>query len=248
MPQNLTEKRAPTPPGSSGPSGINRFQPEMPRIPGVSDGTRHANPELVNSNENRSALMSRIGITAGALLVIGLAILLWSKYKSHSSPHASADPEIAEQTTSAPPPVFSVPAPSAHDGPSLAATVEQLAKPWSSKKFNFVKPITHENIDAIVVRLPTGELWAFSLQAPYGNCKLEYVTDVSAIASTYRFHATHPMVVNPCDSTVFDPLKVGTIDGSTWARGQIVQGTSLRPPFAIEVKVHGHSIMAEGIE
>jgi hypothetical protein len=248
MAPNLTEKRPPSPPESAGPTKFNPFHPEMPRIPGVSDGTQRANRELDNSGDNRSAPNLQIVVIVAVVVSVGLAVFLWSRFRSRSASGASADPEISGQTTSAPPPAFAIPAPVVHDGPSSAGTVEQLAKPWSAKKFNFVKPITHENIDAIVVRLPSGELWAFSLNAPYGNCTLEYVTDLSAIAASYKFRAVHPMVVNPCDSTVFDPLKVGTIDGNTWARGQVVQGSSLRPPFAIEVKVHGRSIMAEGIE
>jgi len=248
MAPNLTEKRPASPPESAGPPKFNPFQPEMPRIPGVSDGSPRVNQKSNTSSENRFAPILRIMVIVAVVVSIGLAIFLRSRFKSHSAPIASSDPEIADQTSFAPPPVFSHPAPVARDGPTVAGTVEQLAKPWSANKFNFVKPITRENIDAIVVRLPSGELWAFSLKAPYGNCTLEYVTDLSAIASAYKFRAVHPMVVNPCDSTVFDPLKVGTVDGSTWARGQIVQGSSLRPPFAIDVKVHGHSIMADGIE
>jgi hypothetical protein len=245
MAPNVTEKRPPASPETPGQKQFNRFQPEMPRIPGVSDGSQPVHLDPVDSDKSKLAPI--LAIVAVVLLIV-VAVFWWSRIKSRSASGAAVDPETADPTASTPLPAFPAPSAAIHDGPSAAGTIEQLAKPWSAKKFSFVKPITHENIDAMVVRLPTGELWAFSLQAPYGNCTLEYVTDVSAIASKYQFRAAHPMVVNPCDSTVFDPLKVGTIDGSTWARGQVVQGSSLRPPFAIEVKVHGHSIMAEGIE
>jgi hypothetical protein len=56
------------------------------------------------------------------------------------------------------------------------------------------------------------------------------------------------MVVSPCDGTVYDPLKVGPLGGDTWARGEIVQGSSLRPPISIDVKVRGRSIVADSIE
>ena len=56
------------------------------------------------------------------------------------------------------------------------------------------------------------------------------------------------MVVNPCDSTVYDPLKVGAIGGNTWVRGEIVQGSGLRPPISIEVRVIGRSVVADSIE
>lgn len=248
MAPNITEKRPASPPESAGPAKFNPMQPEMPRIPGVSDGSRRSNQQPEKSSKIDPTQIRQIAVIVAAVISIGLAIFMWSRYKSHSSSVASTDPEIADQTTSAPAPVFSVPSPAAHDGPTMVGTLDELAKPWSAKKFSFLKPITHENIDAIAVRLPSGELWAFALKAPYSTCALEYVTDLSAIASSYNFRAVHPMVVNPCDATIFDPLKVETIDGSTWARGQVVQGTGLRPPFAIDVKVHGRSVLAEGIE
>jgi hypothetical protein len=224
---------------------LRPFQPEMPRIPGVSDGSRRANPESRNPGDNR---MPQIVAIAAAVLLICAGIFWWLKNKSRAPASASADPEIPEETSPPPAANFSNPTTDVQEGPTVAGTVEELSKPWSAKKFKFVKPFTHEVIDAMVIRLPGGDLWAFSLQAPYGTCQLEYVTDLAALASTYRLRAVHPMVVNPCDSTVFDPLKVGTLDGNTWARGQIVQGNSLRPPIAIEVKVSGRSIVAEGIE
>jgi hypothetical protein len=130
----------------------------------------------------------------------------------------------------------------------LAATVDELSKPWAAKKFTFVKPLLQEKINAMVIRLPSGGLWAFALQGPYGRCELEFVTDLATLASKYRYNASHPMVVNPCDNTVYDPLKVGPLGGNTWARGEIVQGSSLRPPISIDVKVSGRSIVADSIE
>jgi hypothetical protein len=245
MPPKLIVKTPDSPPESAQKNQFNRFQPEMPRIPGVSDGSRRADPDLNNTGNNR---MPQIVAIAAAVLLISAGIFWWSRSKSRDATSASTDPEIPEETSHPPAANFSSPIQPVHDGPTVAGTVEELSNPWAAKQFTFVKPITHENIDAMVIRLPGGDLWAFSLQAPYGTCKLEFVTDLAALASAYRFRAVHPMVVNPCDSTVFDPLKVGTLDGNTWARGQIVQGGSLRPPIAIDVKVSGRSIVAQGIE
>jgi hypothetical protein len=245
MPPKLIVKTPDTPPESPEKNQFSRFQPEMPRIPGVSDGSRRTDPGSDNSGNNR--IPQIVAIAASVLLIIA-AIFWWSGSKSRGKISASTEAEIPEETSSVPAANFSSPVQPVHEGPTIAGTVDELSKPWAAKQFNFVKPITHENIDAMVIRLPGGDIWAFSLEAPYGTCKLEYVTDLAALASAYHFRAVHPMVVNPCDSTVFDPLKVGTLDGNTWARGQIVQGGSLRPPIAIDVKVSGRSIIAEGIE
>ena len=50
---------------------------------------------------------------------------------------------------------------------------------------------------------------------------------------------------NPCSRTVFDPLKTTNLPGSgAWVRGSIVQGSDLRPPLSIEIKVDGKKILA----
>jgi hypothetical protein len=100
----------------------------------------------------------------------------------------------------------------------------------------------------MVIRLPGGGLWAFALQEAYGHCELEFVTDLSQLAKQYGYRASHPMVASPCTSTVYDPLKVGSLGGEVWVRGEIVQGGALRPPIAIEVQESGNSIIADRIE
>jgi hypothetical protein len=103
----------------------------------------------------------------------------------------------------------------------------------------------------LLVRLPGGSstqtsgYWAFSVNSPYGNCKLEYITDMDKLKNDYGFRGPkHPMVGNPCSRTVFDPLKLSNLPGSVWARGAIVQGSDLRPPLGVELKVVGKSILA----
>ena len=133
-------------------------------------------------------------------------------------------------------------------GGNVVGTTDELSQPWSSKKFVFVKPFSRESVKAVAVRLPTGELWAFSLQDPYGRCDLEFVTDLGKLASQYGYKATHPMVGSPCDGTVYDPLKVGPLGSNIWARGEIVKGSALRPPLSIDVKVNDRSIVADNME
>jgi hypothetical protein len=127
-----------------------------------------------------------------------------------------------------------------------------MAKPWSSKEFFIRNRLSGENIPALLVRLPAGSpsqasgYWAFEQKSPYGNCKLEYVTDLDKLKNDYGFRAAnHPMVGNPCSRTVFDPLKTTNLPGSgAWVRGRIVQGSDLRPPLGIEIKVESKKILA----
>jgi len=250
MPVKLPTQSPEAPPAKPADTEFNPMRPEMPHIPGVDKTppkpkSNSTGPGfLAGLNEERRRLLMR-GAMGGAVLLVML-VLWWAISKPKGSAHLPSDESAAGQAA----PVDSqpdLPAP-AQTGPTVAATTEELSKPWAAKKFVYTRPLTRENIDAMVIRLPGGGLWAFSLLDPFGHCQLEYVTDVATIVSSYGIKASHPMVVNPCDKTVYDPLKVGSLGGDTYARGGIVQGNGLRPPIAIDVKVDGHSIVADSIE
>jgi hypothetical protein len=111
-----------------------------------------------------------------------------------------------------------------------------------------VKPFSHEKVEAIAVRLPGKGFWGFALQEPFGRCKLEFVTDLGKLANQYGYRSSHPMVVNPCNNTIYDPLQVGPLGNGVWVRGQIVKGGGLRPPMSIDVLEKGQSIVADRME
>ena len=136
-----------------------------------------------------------------------------------------------------------------------AAALSELAKPWASKEFTFVDPLTHDSVPAMVIHLAgaapnsSSSYWAFSLVAPYQTCHLVYVTDLSELVTRFGYDGgTHPMIASPCDGTIYDPLKMGTIASGAWVRGEIVQGAGIRPPISIEVKVEGSDLIADRIE
>jgi hypothetical protein len=244
MPVKLPAKAPDAPPDKPAENKFDPFHPEMPQIPGVGSKARQAGQGLGGLDTQRLML---IGGIAAAVLLIGAVIFWWVKSKPRDASNSSSpDAGAADHAVPTPPLPSSVQP--VLEGPTVAGTLDELSKPWDAKKFTFANPLTHENIHAMVIRLPGGEYWGFSLQGPFGRCELEFVTDVGKLASQYRFKASHPMVVNPCDSTVYDPLKVGAIGGNTWVRGEIVQGSGLRPPISIEVRVVGRSVVADSIE
>lgn len=216
----------------------DRFKTEMPQIPGVSGpGSRSAgNP----------AVKLVIGLLA-VLLVVFLGAR-WALRPKHVEPKVEEQPQI-EVPSPAPDPSTLLPhATEAHPG---IASVEELAKPWSFKQFFIRNGLTGENVPAVIVRLPTGSgslasgYWAFSLNSPFGNCQLEYLTDLDKLKTDYGYRAVkHPMVGNPCSRTVFDPLKMANLPGNVWVRGGIVQGSDLRPPLGVEIEVKGKDILA----
>jgi len=236
-----------------GPQTSDRFNAAMPRIPGVNDRP----PEQAETGSFTTWKPSaRIAAILVAALVVGVAAAWWMQRTlrpAASAPASSVETSASSAgsaSSTASPPSLSAPS----DGLVEVAAVEELGKPWTSKKFLFRKPFSGETIPAMVVRLPGGaaggspSYWAFSLQAPFERCELEYVTDLGRLASQYGYRARHPMVANPCSGTLYDPLRLGTLPNGAWARGEVVQGSGIRPPVAIETHMRAGHVVATRIE
>ena len=218
----------------------DRFKTEMPQIPGVS------------GPGSRSAANPAVKLVVG-LLALLLVVFLGARWALHPK---NVAPKLAEQQPQievpSPAPDPSTLIPHATEAEPGVATVVEMAKPWSSKEFYFRNRLTGENVEALLIRLPGGSAnqasgyWAFSENSPYGNCRLEFITDLNKLKNEYGFQAArHPMVGNPCSHTVFDPTKTAVLPGSeVWVRGAIVQGSDLRPPLGVEIQVQGKNILA----
>jgi hypothetical protein len=223
-----------------------RFKADMPQIPGVMRG---------GPSRREASLNPAIPLGVGIAAVV-LVALLGARLVSHPMP--------TETVVAAPPPQLEVAAPAvdpnsllphATEGAPEIAAVSEMSKPWTSKNFFFVNHLTGENVPAIIVRLPQGSAnqpdgyWAFEVNAPFGNCRLEYITDITHLANDYGFQgARHPMVGNPCSRSVFDPTKMSEIPGNFWVRGTLVQGSDVRPPLGIELKIQNKNIQALRME
>jgi hypothetical protein len=225
-----TVQQPPRPPTPTKPA------PVMPRIPGVNDkraGTQVKLKPLI------------VVIVVVLLCAAGFAIWFSHRRQGDQKSLASATSAASEVSISDPPSMANT-----QMDPNLIATMEELAKPWSSKKFTFVDPQSHDSAAAIAIRLPGAgaSFWAFSLNTPFSRCQLQYVTDLSALSQRFAYPATHPMVVSECDGTIYDPLKMATLPDGSWVRGDIVRGGGIRPPIAIQVQVRGHELVAERME
>ncbi len=215
----------------------------MPQVPGVSERAARPQPGFKP--------VRLIGFLAA--LVFSLVCVRWLMLpKAPQSSPVAPTPQIE---VPAPAPDANAALPLATESQPSIASVEEMATPWASKDFVYENRVSGENVPAVLVRLPTGSAsqpasyWAFSLNAPFGNCRLEYLTDLEKLRTDYGFRAAkHPMVGNPCSRTVYDPLKMMNIPGSVWVRGAIVQGSDLRPPLGIEVEIHAKQILAARME
>jgi hypothetical protein len=209
----------------------------MPRIPGVGDAPSRA----------RFQIKPLLTVVLAALLC---AILfgLWLSHRRHAALNASAPAEAATSGSSA----SNASLTKTDTDPNAIATLDELAKPWSSKRFNFIDPKSRNSIAGIVIHLPasgSGEsFWAFSLNTPFSRCPLQYVTDLSALSQRFAYPAAHPLVVSDCDGILYDPLKMATLGDGSWVRGDIVSGGGIRPPINIQVEVVGQNLVAKRME
>lgn len=216
------------------------FKPVQPKIPGVPD---HASVRSRAPKPNPLTVWLIAGVAFA--LVVGL-VVGWRMRAS-----AAKRAPVASQPAAAPAPARDASPPAAAPAgvptaPGPVATIDELAKPWAAKKFSFRSELDGP-VPAMVVHLPGGGYWAFSLQEPYGRCQLEFVADPARLRDEYGFTANHPMVTDPCTHTVYDLLRYGSTPKGL-VRGDIVQGTGLRPPLAIEVRLEGRRIVAGRME
>jgi hypothetical protein len=243
------------------PKHLDPFKPQEPTIPGVTGNPARVKPapepprplsqgyQTQNQPAQNVFSGSRIWFAVGAIALV--LVVLGFFWHSHSaaakdsnlaadSPSAAVD--SAPQPAAASEPVKSVPI-----GPGPVATTGELAKPWSSKRFVFRAPQTADDVPALVVHLPGNVYWGISMREPFGTCEMQYVTDLSQIASEYHYPATHPMIVDPCNRAVYDLDRYGPGPNGV-VRGAIVYGAGVRPPLAIEMKAKGNQIVAIQIE
>jgi hypothetical protein len=228
---------------------VDPFKPKQPSIPGVlpSDPKATAEPPALPEDsdgpQKKAQSPIKLIVIAGAAAFITFAgLVYWSTSSPPKPAQASADSTRAAPAGAAAAPKSAASLPV---GPGSVATREELAKPWSAKRFLYRSFITGKDEPAMVVRLPRGEYWGFSLVEPFGNCELEFITDLDKLKTEYGFHADHPMVGDPCNHTVYDLLRYGGgASSDDLVRGVIVQGSGIRPPMAIEIRADGKNIIA----
>ena len=217
-------------------------------------GTYAGPPSKLNVDSDSLKRYARIGV--GVLLGLWLVSFALKTFTHRSNTDATLEPPPAampaSSSTDAAPGDVSTPLYVSATSPQVA-TLADLAQPWSSKSFIFFSATQGRNVPALLIRLPgpasqSSSYWAFSLEAPYNQCQLEYIQELAKLSHEYGFPARHPMVVNPCSHAVFDPLQLKEIPGNIIVRGAVVKGSDLRPPFGIEVKVSSNQILATAME
>lgn len=233
-------------------AAFDPFKPDEPVIPGVSHGPQATKTFDFKAGFKIDVRNPKVLAAGGGAALLLIVLFVWAMSGSDPAPAAQqaapTSAPVAEKASTAPvsPAMLELAA-----LPAQVATTIELNKPWAAKKFYFRHGT--QRVPAMLVRLPTGSAfnpesyWAFSLQAPFGRCELEWVTDRKRIVDEFKYAARTPMVVDTCTQSLFDPLKHGQIGGA-YARGEVVRGSSLRPPLAIDLNVQGKSIIATRME
>ncbi|HWG57671.1 MAG TPA: hypothetical protein VN661_01340 [Candidatus Acidoferrales bacterium] len=222
------------------------FKPQQPQIPGVkpkAEPKPHAEAAAIADEPSKDGpLPLWVTVAAVAFLVLVVGLGWWAVASPHrATTDAGQDAAAATDQAPAEPTSTKVPV----SPPGAIASVAEMQRPWSAKRFVFAGPAG--KVPAMAVKLPSGDYWGFALKEPYGDCQLEYVSSMETLASKYHFRASHPMVGDPCTGTVYDLAQYGNAPGGL-VRGAIVQGTALRPPLAIEIAARGKDVVAVRME
>jgi hypothetical protein len=227
------------------------FKPAQPKIPGVPTATGPgAKVAAALSAASLKLRLSQVQmppvwltITIAAAIVVGIGVAWLGRERpakeAEPTPVQASVPRAAEPAA---------PAEQLPSGPGQIATTDELAKVWSSKRFIYRDQSTGDQTKAIVVKMPGGSFWGFLLREPFGTCDLEYVTDLQRLDTQYHYRADHPMVGDPCNRTVFDLMRYGTNSTGGLVRGQVAQGSDIRPPIAIEIRTSGKQVIAARME
>jgi hypothetical protein len=220
-------------------SSNSPYKPQQPRIPGVPDFGSQSARGGSGPAGSKGAAWAIIGVAVLVSVIAAVAVdnLIFRKPTQEVSEVASSPaPSVSKPAPEKPQEVVPI-------GPGPIATRKELAKEWSSKRFDFRDEAAGTTIQGLVVHLPGDNFWAFSIREPYGSCTLQYLTDLNEIQSEYNYTSSYPLVGDPCNQSLFDLTKYGG-GPSGMVRGQIVEGRAVRPPVAIELKVKGDEIIA----
>jgi len=93
-------------------------------------------------------------------------------------------------------------------------------------------------IPGFIVKIPTGDIVAYSRICPHLGCIFNFVKDPSECAKGYNFTPAGPVFACPCHLSVYDIAQ----------GGKVVSGPAPRPPRKFEVKKEGDEIRILSLE
>lgn len=113
-------------------------------------------------------------------------------------------------------------------------TDKDFPDPWTCLPFMFNQKYVEYNPEAAevrkipgyIVKLPNGDVVAYSRICPHLGCIFNFVKDPDECAKGYNFKPAGPVFACPCHLSVYDIAQAG----------KVVSGPAPRPPRKFEVK------------
>lgn len=129
---------------------------------------------------------------------------------------------------------------------SISFAVDQFPTAWTYKQFTFMQEYVQYNpegkdyrkIPGYAVKLPSGEVVAYSRICPHLGCIFNFVDNPDECAKKYNYRPQGPVFACPCHQSVFD-IAHGA---------RVVSGPAPRPPRKFATKVDGNTIAITGLE
>lgn len=121
-----------------------------------------------------------------------------------------------------------------------------FTEPWTCLSFTFEQRYEEYNPEAFEVRkvpgfavkLPSGEVVAYSRICPHLGCIFNFVKDPEECAKGYNFKPNGPVFACPCHLSVYDIAQAG----------KVVSGPAPRPPRQFMTKSEGDKISIVSLE
>lgn len=125
-------------------------------------------------------------------------------------------------------------------------TEEELKDTWTCLPFMFKQSYIEYNpegkevrqIPGFIVKIPNGDVVAYSRICPHLGCIFNFVKDPNECAKGYNFKPAGPVFACPCHLSVYDIAQ----------GGKVVSGPAPRPPRSFEVKKVGSTYQVLTLE
>jgi len=128
----------------------------------------------------------------------------------------------------------------------VSFTDADFPAPWTCLPFTFSQTYKEYNpegmevrkIPGFAVKLPTGDVVAYSRICPHLGCIFNFVKDPEECAKGYNFKPEGPVFACPCHLSVYDIAQ----------GGKVVSGPAPRPPRRFDIKKEGGKISIVSLE
>lgn len=141
--------------------------------------------------------------------------------------------------------IFAPPDTPRPDG-EVVFSYDDFLKPWTCREFTFTQEYVQYNADGkesrkipgYIVKLPSGEIVAYSRICPRLGCVFRFVEDPEICKRDFNYRPNGPVFACPCHLSVYD-IEQG---------GKVVSGPAPSPPHKFVLKEGAETIRVVELE